>query len=401
MQNQPHLEVDVVVVGGRVAGASTAMLLANAGHEVAVVERAEPLLDALSTHILFATGNIQLRRWGLLDAVVASGAPATNQLVTNVDGLAFPLPFPDPQSGMDELRHPRRTVLDPLLRTAAAEAGAALLDGVSLDRLLRSEGGRVAGVSGRQRDGQRLDVHARVVVGADGYRSRVAGLVGSSTYDERPVLNSTHYAYWDGLDDRGLEVWSSTAGLMAGVVPTNGGACVYVNCRPDHLAQMRPDAAAGYGRLLERVAPDLVERLRRALQTSPVRGTPGIPNFKRRPWGPGWALVGDAGCTKDPVSGHGISDAMLSAELAAISIDDVLRGAPEDRAMSAFHERRDAAVADLYAIALEWASYGWTAEQVLDIQARYGVALHRSAQAAASLPAWAGTGPVAPLRRTA
>jgi flavin-dependent dehydrogenase len=121
-----------------------------------------------------------------------------------------------------------------------------------------------------------------------------------------------------------------------------------------------------------------------------VRGTPGIPNFKRRPWGPGWVLVGDAGCTKDPVSGHGISDAMVSAELAARAIHEVLCGADEGAAMRAFHAQRDAFVADTYDTAVEWASYAWTAEEVLDIQLRYGAALTSAAQAVRALPPWAG-----------
>ena len=381
---------DVVVVGGRVAGASMGLLLAAAGHRVAVVERSQAPADTLSTHILFPAANLQLRRWGLLDAVVASGAPATTELVTTVDGMRLPLPFPRPESGLTALYHPRRTVLDPLLRTAAAAAGADLIDGVSVDGLRRDEDGRVIGVAGRDHRGRRVELSARIVVGADGWRSHVARMVDATTYDRVPVVNATHYAYWSDLDDQGLEVWSSTAGLMAGTVPTNGGTCVFVNCRPDHLPAFRPDARAGYLELLGRVAPDLVERLAGATPTSPVRGTPGIPNFKRHPWGPGWVLVGDAGCTKDPVSGHGISDAMVSAELAATAVDQVLRGAPEDETFATYHRRRDALVSDIYAIALEWASYGWSAARVLDIQARYGDALVAEAQAVAALPAWSG-----------
>ncbi len=381
---------DVVVVGGRVAGASVALLLASAGHRVAVVERAPVLTDALSTHILFPAANLQLRRWGLLDAVAASGAPATTELVTTVDGMQLSTRFPQPESGLTALHHPRRTVLDPLLRGAASAAGAELIDGVSVVDLRHDASGRVTGVVGRGRDGARVELRARIVVGADGWRSHVARLVGAPAYDEVPVVNAGHYAYWAGLDDRGLEVWSSTEGLMAGTVPTNGGTCVFLNCRPDHLPAFRPDATAGYLRLLDRVAPDLVERLAGAERTSPVRGTPGIPNFKRQPWGPGWVLVGDAGCTKDPVSGHGISDAMVSAELAAVAIDQVLHGASEHEALTAYHHRRDALVSDIYDIALEWASYGWSAEEVLDIQGRYGAALVAEARVVGAFPRWAG-----------
>jgi flavin-dependent dehydrogenase len=395
-----HPRFDAVIVGGRVAGAATAMLLARAGRRVAVVERAPATADALSTHILFPAGNLQLQRWALLDDVVASGTAPTTQLVATVDGMSLPLPFPDPATGLRALHHPRRTVLDPLILAAAVEAGVEVFDGVAVDDVLW-EDDRVVGVTGRRRDGSPMALRARILVGADGMRSRVARSVDAPTYDEVGVVNATHYAYWSGLDDRGLEVWSSTAGLMAGVVPTNGGSCVFVNCRPDHLSAFRPDPAVGFHRLLVQVAPDLSERLRDAEQTSPIRGTPGIPSFKRRPWGPGWVLVGDAGCTKDPVSAHGISDAMVSAELAARAIDSVLAGAPERPTMAAFHEHRDAFVSDIYDIAREWASYAWTAEDVLDIQARYGVALVAAARTVRAFPCWAGMPALPPVRRSA
>lgn len=112
-------------------------------------------------------------------------------------------------------------------------------------------------------------------------------------------------------------------------------------------------------------------------------------------------LVGDAGCTKDPVSGHGISDAMVGAELAARAIDAVLGGAAEQPAMTAFHEQRDSFVADIYRIALEWASYGWTADEVLDIQARYGAALTAAAQVVDAFSSWAGVPFPDPIRRSA
>lgn len=389
MQNFHRSErYDVVIVGGRVAGASTGLLLARAGHRVAVVDRVTMPADTLSTHILFPAANVQLRRWGLLETVAASGAPATSTLVSNVDGVAFELPFPDPASGLSSLHHPRRTVLDPILRSAAGDAGAELVDGLAVDGLLRDGAGRVVGVAGRDAAGERVELHAHLVVGADGWRSRVARMVAAEAYDQVGVVNATHYAYWADLDDRGLEVWNSTVGLMAGVVPTNGGACVYVNCRPDHLRELRGDTAQGYLRLLSWVAPDLAERLTGARRTTPVRGTTGLPNFKRVPWGPGWLLVGDAGCTKDPVSGHGISDAMVSAELAALAVHRVLHGADEDDALGGFHERRDHLVSDIYDVALEWASYDWTAEELLDIQSRYGQALTAEAQAVAALPSW-------------
>jgi flavin-dependent dehydrogenase len=385
---------DVIIVGGRIAGAVTGLLLARAGHRVVVVDRVESPAGTLSTHMLFPAANVQLRRWGLLDHVIATGTPATSALVTTVDGFTVELPFPRAESGVTELYHPRRTVLDPLLRDAAAHAGVELLGGVAVDDVLRNAEGRVIGVVGRRRDGSRIELRGRFVVGADGYRSRIASLVGAPSYDELGVVNSTHYAYFVGLDQPGLEVWSSTTGLMAGAVPTNDGTCVYLNCRPDRLSAMRPDAHSGFPTLIGEVAPDLAARLADAEQATAVRGTSGIPNFKRQPWGPGWALVGDAGCTKDPVSGHGISDAMVSAELAAHALHRVLDGECEQTALSHYHDERDRLAADVYDLSLRWASYLWTADDLLTIQARYGEALTAAGQAASSLPNWPGVSTV-------
>ena len=71
---------DVVVVGGRVAGSATAMLLARLGHDVVVVDQACFPSDTISTHSIARSGVVQLQRWGLLDAVLDSGAPAIRQV---------------------------------------------------------------------------------------------------------------------------------------------------------------------------------------------------------------------------------------------------------------------------------------------------------------------------------
>jgi glycine/D-amino acid oxidase-like deaminating enzyme len=72
---------DVVIVGGRAAGSAAAMLLARLGHDVVVVDRASFPSDTVSTHSIARSGVVQLRRWGLLDAVLDSGAPAIRKLV--------------------------------------------------------------------------------------------------------------------------------------------------------------------------------------------------------------------------------------------------------------------------------------------------------------------------------
>ena len=380
---------DVVIVGGRVAGASTALLLARAGHRVVVVDRVRFPSDTLSTHLVWPAGVIQLRRWKLLETIVDAGTPALSTIRNDVDGVVFELAV-WPESGVGAVYAPRRTVLDSIILNAAEEAGADVLEGVTVDGLARDGTGRVSGVVGHHGDGRPLHVGARVVVGADGWRSRVAREARAIAYDQQRPSNAVHYAYWSGLDDRGVEFWFRSHGLMAGVFPTNDGACVYVNCHADRSPELRRDLDANYLRFIDESAPDLAARLNAASRTSPVRGTPGLRGFLRRPYGPGWMLVGDAGCTADPASAHGITAALRDAELAAIAIDAGMRDPKlADHAAHAFHAARDRS-RPLYELGWAMASYEWDTTMLLDLQASFAAELVREAQETAALPAWSG-----------
>jgi 2-polyprenyl-6-methoxyphenol hydroxylase-like FAD-dependent oxidoreductase len=184
---------DAVVVGGRVAGASTALLLARAGHRVAVLDRVRFPSDTLSTHLIWPSGVIQLRRWGLLETIEAAGTPTLSSIRNDVDGYAFAIPV-WAESGVEAVCAPRRTLLDPTILAAAEEAGADVLEGVTVDGLSRDARGRIDGVVGHRDDGRALHVTAGVVVGADGWRSRVAREAGAVARDERRPTNAIHYA---------------------------------------------------------------------------------------------------------------------------------------------------------------------------------------------------------------
>jgi 2-polyprenyl-6-methoxyphenol hydroxylase-like FAD-dependent oxidoreductase len=115
--------------------------------------------------------------------------------------------------------------------------------------------------------------------------------------------------------------------MMAGVFPTHGGEANVWVCGPkDHVDSLRDDRPSGLLALLAAANPELAERVADAERTSPVRGAAGLPNHVRRAWGPGWALVGDAAMHRDPVTGHGITDAFRDAELMSRALDGVLRG---------------------------------------------------------------------------
>src|SRR5215471_11655634 len=164
---------DVIVVGTRAAGASTAMLLARNGYKVLAVDRAEFPSDTLSTHQVQLPGVALLKRWGLLEGVEASNAPAARHVRFDSGPVVLDGHFPCFEDA-DAVYSPRRTVLDRLLVDAARAAGVEVRENFSVDRLT-IDSGRVTGIRGRMRNDGAATVteSARLVVGADGKRSLV------------------------------------------------------------------------------------------------------------------------------------------------------------------------------------------------------------------------------------
>jgi 2-polyprenyl-6-methoxyphenol hydroxylase-like FAD-dependent oxidoreductase len=342
---------DVVVVGARAAGAATALLLARAGHDVVVLDRAPFPSDTLSTHMIVRSGVVQLHRWGLLDAVRDSGAPAIRSVTFNAPDGSLTRMVKD-RAGVDHLVAPRRHILDPLVADAAAAAGATVAFGVSVTGVRFGDDGRAVGVTGQDGDGRPVEVDARVVVGADGLRSRVARAVGAPVVESRGLSGATHYAYVAGLPWDGIEFFVSD-GALTGVFPTHGGeACIWVCTSADTARAVRRAAGSlgdTFDALVGRTAPALAARLRDGHRTSPVRSAFGLPNQARAATGPGWALVGDSGYHRDPISGHGISDAFRDADLLATALDAGLRGgAPMADALAGFGAERDAARREIF-----------------------------------------------------
>jgi flavin-dependent dehydrogenase len=171
---------DVVIVGGRVAGSATAMLLARLGHDVVVVDQALFPSDTVSTHSIARSGVVQLRRWGLLDAVLDSGAPAIRQVTFHALGESVSRPV-KLKAGIDFVVAPRRYVLDAIVANAAERAGADVRSGVTVTGVRRDGRGRAVGVYGRDRVGAPIDIGARYVIGADG----LAVLAGPSPAGSR------------------------------------------------------------------------------------------------------------------------------------------------------------------------------------------------------------------------
>ena len=356
---------DVIIIGGRVAGASTALLLARAGLRVFVVERARRGSDTVSTHALMRGGVLQLHRWGLLDRVAATGAPPVRRVTFHYGHDPMPVTL-KPYAGVDALYAPRRTVLDALLVGAAEEAGARFGFGLAMTDVARDRAGRVVGVVVRDHLGATWTERAGLVVAADGRSSLVATLVGAPTVVAGVHAAAYVYGYWPAADLDGYH-WYYGDGLSAGVIPTNDGlACVFAAGPAAVLsARMRHSRPLDAAReLLARIDSRLTD-LTRDAPRGPVRFFRGLPARLRRLHGPGWALVGDAGWWKDPLSTYGITDAFRDAELLA---EAVVAGAESDRAtqiaLRRYQAERDRLALSMHPIVDRLASHQWDLAQV-------------------------------------
>jgi 2-polyprenyl-6-methoxyphenol hydroxylase-like FAD-dependent oxidoreductase len=345
-------QYDAIVVGARCAGSPTAMLLARKGYRVLAVDRATFPSDTISTHLVHPPGVAALQRWGLLDPV-AAGCPAVDTYAFDFGPFTLSGAPGTPEAPVAYA--PRRTVLDKILVDAASEAGAEVREAFTVEDVVIDDG-RVTGVRGHSRDGRTVTERARVVIGADGRHSRVAQAVGPEQYHEKPPLLAGYYTYWSGLPmsgrfetyvrpDRGFAAW-----------PTNDDLTLVVGGWPiAEFEANRKDIEGNYLKMLG-LAPPFADRVRAATREARFVGT-AVANFFRKPYGPGWALVGDAGYNKDFITAQGIADAFRDAELCATALDEAFSAARSfDAAMGAYQSARDDHVLPMYEFTLEVAT---------------------------------------------
>jgi flavin-dependent dehydrogenase len=336
---------DVIVIGARCAGSPTAMLLARQGYRVLLVDRATFPSDTISTHLIHPPGVAALRRWGLLDRVLATGCPGIHTYAFDFGPFTI---VGAPGTAEEPVSYaPRRTVLDKLLVDAAAEAGAEVREAFAVEDLL-VEDGRVAGVRGRSRNAAPVRERARVVVGADGRHSLVARTVAPEQYREKPPLLAAYYTYWSGLPLHGrFEAYIRPYRSFA-AWPTNDGLTLVIAGWPfAELKANRTDIEGNYRAVLG-MAPAFAERIHGARREARFVGT-AVPNYFRKPFGPGWVLVGDAGYNKDFITAMGITDAFVQAEQCARALDDALSGRRSfEVAMGEYQAVRDEHAGPIY-----------------------------------------------------
>jgi 2-polyprenyl-6-methoxyphenol hydroxylase-like FAD-dependent oxidoreductase len=337
---------DAIVVGARCAGSPTAMLLARAGYRVLMLDRAGFPSDTLSTHVIHQPGVAALARWGILDRVRESGAPPLDQAVYEVSDVRL-TGCSHGVEGQHAGYAPRRQILDSILVDAAVAAGVEFRDHCSVSDLLRDPSGRVVGVVGSHR-GRRFDERARLVIGADGMRSKVASLSGAQFTSKHPRMTCAYYAYWLDVPAR-LELYERPGSWVA-AVPTNDDATLVLAYFPQsRFDEVRADADGAYLEQVRRTAPALFGRLSGKRRIERLRGTGDQQNFFREAAGPGWALVGDAGHHKDSITARGISDAFLQAESVVRHIGERLDDPDRlDRQLRSYAQERDDAMTEGY-----------------------------------------------------
>jgi flavin-dependent dehydrogenase len=331
---------DAIVVGARCAGAATAMLLARGGLNVLLLDRARFPSDIPHGHLIHRHGPRRLAEWGLLDEILETNCPPVTSVTMDfgdVELTGTDLAIDGIPVGVG----PRRARLDEVLVRAAVAAGAELRDGFAVQEF-RGDGERITGVRGREvRGGTTVTERATVVIGADGRNSGLARAVEAAPIVSEPTVACWYFSYWSGVESTGLEI-RVRPGRAIFAFPTNDDLfAIFVGWTIDRLPAVRADLKGHFETALE-IAPELAERVRAGHREERFYGAAQLPNFVRTSQGPGWALVGDAGCHKDPFLALGVCDALRDAELLA---DALAGGEP----LAGYERRRnEATLADFH-----------------------------------------------------
>jgi flavin-dependent dehydrogenase len=338
---------DVIIVGARCAGSSLAMLLARHGIRVLLVDRANFPSDIPHGHFIHRHGPRRLREWGLLDRIAAR-TPAITSMT--FDAGDFPLRARNlVEDGIAWGYGPRRVTLDAILMDAAAASGAEVRPSFNVFEYI-IENGTVVGIHGRTQDGTAVLERAPLIIGADGRNSGLARAVSAPVYNQVPPLLCYYFSYWSGATTEPFELYVRNAErrVIFSFRTENDLYAIFVGAPVEEFETFRRDIEPAFMRSLDLI-PDFAARVRTGRREERFYGCADLPNFYRKPYGNGWALVGDAGAHKDPFLALGICDAFRDAEFLADAIREGLGGSrPLADALADFERRRNDASARDY-----------------------------------------------------
>jgi flavin-dependent dehydrogenase len=358
---------DAIVVGARCGGAPTAMLLARRGCKVLLVDRNAFPSEIPHGHFVHKHGPLLLQRWGLLDRIVQSGCPAIRAFTMDLGD--FPLTALGLEmDGVAFGYGPRRRVLDQILIYAASEAGVEFRPNYSVERYL-AEDDRITGIRGNDtRTRSAGEEHACITIGADGRNSLLAHTVLAASYADAGALACWYFSYWSGVPQEGLEMYARERRVIFAFPTSDGLIAVFLGCPAEEFATIKQDLDTHFRQSLALV-PEFWEKLSAGSRVERYYGTADLPNFLRKPFGPGWALVGDSGCHKDPFLALGICDAFRDAELLSDAVHQGLSGVrPIEEALATYEVKRNEAVMPDYTENINLARFGPPAPEVLKLR---------------------------------
>ena len=351
---------DVVIVGARCAGSPLATLLARQGLSVAVVERATFPRDILSTHIFQAQALAFLQRLGVAEKIRATGAPFVGRVDIRQEDFQYLAATPQQPGDIGGIASVRRTLLDPILADAAAEAGADLRMGTKVTGIVEDQG-RVVGVRIAS-NGSESTLHARMVVGADGRNSTLASIVGARKYNLTPNERFAYWAFFEGGEpdpDPAFVFHRWEDRLVIGTPADSGLYQVILVADLADLPRFRQDLEGSFMDHARSCRP-VAQALSGARRVGKFFGMLRWEGFFREPSGRGWVLAGDAGHFKDPTPGQGIQDAFRQADALAQAILRGVSGSDEDldRTLAAWGRWRDKDAAGHYWLATDMGKAG-------------------------------------------
>ncbi|WP_114792023.1 NAD(P)/FAD-dependent oxidoreductase [Niabella yanshanensis] len=325
---------DVIIVGGRIAGASLAARLGAAGLKVLILEKdMMPGRTVVSCPLLLSSGMQLLDEIGIDESLYAPDN-------TRFAGVALEMSeyfrtfveIPDVH-GRHFLYGIDRQILDEAIwRNLERFPSVTQLENFSVRELLVDEDGKVSGVTGMYKGGESKTFSAGAVIGADGRHSVVARKANASITEEVKQYNTAvYYAYWEGVapykaqDKEWIQIHSGCNGFSAVVIPASRGLTgVLAQCRHDYFNA--PAGADEWYHSTIASFPRVAQRLKNAHQVTPLSGMKNVSNLFRQAAGNGWTLVGDAYHQKDSYDAQGIYDALLGAKILALQLIDWKEG---------------------------------------------------------------------------
>ena len=339
-ENEPDMDYDVIIVGARVAGSILATRLGQFGHRVLLLEKANFPSDTLSTSFFRAPALRVFEKIGVLDEVRAA-APPLGILWNYIDGHVLSGPVDAVEEHLRFFLCERRITLDWILfqRVERERKVEIRLEAKVKDLIWRD--GRVSGVRWSEPDGM-CEASARVVVGADGFYSTLAKALAPAYETFVPVQRCMYYTYFQGLDslDEPTAEHHFVGNTLAYIFPTDANLTLVALSLP--ISDFRVFKKEPLKRLQAHLEslPLLAPRLGKAQIQTEISGSGNIPCYQRVPYGPGWALVGDAHQVMDPWSGMGIDHATTHADFLADVLNRWLKEATTwETGMNEYHSR--------------------------------------------------------------